>query len=153
MDKITKKEIKEIEVKLTEIVSELKHKLNLNVVVHVDCMKPTNYLKKHKENLLTLQRTNRGTEDKDSFSLEFNPYKMRNKKITECKKDIFHEMMHVVTWPFIDEQAEALKHIKHGPLHKELQKRMSDVSEQVVYNLERRLGPFVLTECDWTKDT
>jgi hypothetical protein len=59
-----------------------------------------------------------------------------------------------MTWPFVDEFEECVKYLKDEPaLYGELQSRAYDTRENVIYTLERSLGPLILSECLWDEES
>jgi hypothetical protein len=154
--KVFKKDLPAFEERVSSVASLLLKRLELDLNLVVSPMSQYEYTKKYPHARLTMVRTARGLEDKPTFSLQFNPSIFKNEPPTqaELKKDIFHEILHALTWAFIDEQDAIIEHIKSNPaLKKELKKRTHQVREGVVYILERKLGKFILHECDWTKDS
>lgn len=154
--KVFKKDLPIIEEKVSSIVATLLKRLDLDLNIVVSPMTQYEYTKKFPNARLTIVRSERGLEDKPTFRLQFNPSILKNDNTTqaELKRDVFHEILHALTWAFIDEQDAIIEHIKgNSSLKKELKKRTHHVREGVVYILERKLGPFILHECDWTKDS
>lgn len=150
--KILKKDITEYQERVSTITAFVIKRLSVDFNIQIQCMSPYNYRKKYRQAILSLTRSGRGLEDKLTFLLEFNPFVLKNEQITntQLKRHVFHEILHAITWPFIDEQDATIHHIKNNKdLKKELHKRMYHVREDVIYNLERKLGPHVLPECDW----
>lgn len=153
--KILKKDITEYQEKVTTVTTYVIKKLAIDYNIQVQCMTPYSYKKKFPNAIVAISRSGRGLEDKLTFLLEFNPVVLKNGEITftELKRHVFHEILHALTWPFIDEQNATIDHIKNNkPLKEELHKRMLHVREDIIYNLERKLGKFVLPECDWENE-
>ena len=154
--KVFKKDLPVFEEKVSTIVNQLLKRLDLDLNIQVAPMTQYEYTKKFPTARMTMVRSDRGLEDKPTFYLQFNPAMLKNDNITQAdlKRDIFHELLHALTWSFIDEQDAIIEHIKgNASLKKELKKRTHQVREGVVYILERKLGPFILHECDWTRDS
>jgi hypothetical protein len=66
--------------------------------------------------------------------------------------NLFHEILHALSWDFEDEFIHTVKHIKAKGLNKELKKRWQDASERVTYDHTRHLGPLIFPEVnseDW----
>jgi len=153
--KILKKDITEYQDKVTSAMNFVTKKLSVDLNIQIQCMSPYSYKKKFPNAIVAISRSGRGLEDRLTFLLEFNPMVLKSGEITftELKRHVFHELLHALTWPFIDEQNATIDHIKNNkPLKDELHKRMLHVREDIIYNLERKLGPHVLPECNWTTE-
>lgn len=84
-------------------------------------------------------RSERDLHDKNSFIVFYNTELLSKMSKLEIKKSVFHELLHILSWPLIDEHQEALKHITNKKLAEELVSRARVSWENVVYTLEKKL--------------
>jgi hypothetical protein len=152
--KVLKRDVVEHEGKVSLILNSLLKKLGLGFNIIIQPMSENQYTREHKTSRFAIERSNRGLEDKATFNLYFNPSILKNDAVplNVIKKDIFHELLNAMTWSLTDELESAIDHLKSPSLKKEFQKRMTDSRENTVYLLERKLGKFILPECDWNHD-
>jgi hypothetical protein len=110
-------------------------------------------LKRYSKTYFTIERSNRKRQDTKSFIVYFNQEIMNLLSVNQIKRHAFHEVLHAITWPFVDEFEEVTKYLKDQPdLYGELVSRAYDTRENVIYNMERSLGPIVLPESDWSEE-
>lgn len=93
--------------------------------------------------LVTIERSGRGTQDKSTFIITFNAEQSTKLSRNEIRQAIFHEWLHSASWEIYDEIETVINHLKPSPLRDELHKRYLDVRENVVYHMERSMGPHV----------
>jgi hypothetical protein len=124
-------------------------KLKFDVVLIIEPMTPRR-LKIYETSHFTIERSNRSTQDKSTFLVHFNQNVISKLSLLQIKRHAFHEILHTMTWPYIDEYFAVIKHISDIALYNELARRSEDTRENVTYMLERKLGPFVLPQCDWS---
>ena len=146
-----KETLKKEQVRITKAFSYLQKKLKLDLVLIIDPMSP-NQLKKYEGTHFTIERSHRSTQDKNTFLVKFNQSVTCSMTLLQIKRHAFHEILHALTWPYIDEYFSVIKHIPEPLLYNELAARSADTRENVTYTLERKLGPFVLPQCDWSTE-
>lgn len=129
----------------------LTDKLKVDLCFIIEPMNPRK-LKLYNSSYFIIERSNRSTQDKNTFLIHFNQDIISKLTLLQIKRRAFHEVMHAMTCPYIDEYYAVIKHISDITLYKELAGRADDMRENVTYLLERKLGPFVLPQCDWSKD-
>jgi len=93
----------------------------------------------HDITLFLVGRSERDNHDKTAFIVFFNKELLKTLHAVELKRSIFHEILHMLTWPLIDEHSEAVKHITNKKLVEELVSRTRVSWENVVYTLEKKL--------------
>jgi hypothetical protein len=93
--------------------------------------------------ILTVERSGRGTQDKSTFIITYNAELSIRMSRNEIRQTLFHEWLHAASWDLYDELETAINHLKPSPLRDELHKRYLDTRENVVYHMERALGPHV----------
>lgn len=148
MSAATKIEYEKVNKAFNVIISKLK--LDLNVIARP--MTPGK-LKRYSKTYFTIERSNRDKQDRKSFVVYFNQDIMSGLTLMQTKRHAWHEILHALTWPFVDEYEEVTKYLKDQPdLYGELVSRAYDTRENVIYGLERTLGPVVLPEADWSED-
>jgi hypothetical protein len=149
MSEATKIEKEKVDKAFTGIINKLNYDLN-TITRHMSPGK----LKRYSKTYFTIERSNRKRQDLKSFIVYFNQDIMQELTLTQVKRHAFHEILHAMTWPFVDEYEECTKYLKDQPdLYGELVSRAYDTRENVIYNMERSLGPIVLPECDWSEET
>ena len=84
-----------------------------------------------------MERSNRGVEDPRCFILEYNPDTVHALSMLDLKNDIYHEMLHAMTWDWW----EAL--LAHAPRSEWIPLRRK-VYEPAVYEIERRTRQYVV---------
>lgn len=137
--------------RVTKAFEYVRSKLNVDLTLLVGPMTP-GMLKKHQGTHFTIERSHRNTHDKNTFIIYYNQTVTLEMTLVKLKRHAFHEILHALTWPFIDEYFSVIKYIKDPKLYTELAERAEDTRENVTYLLERKLGPFVLPQCDWSKE-
>ena len=148
MSAATKLEYDKVNKAFNIIITKLK--LDLNVIARP--MTPGK-LKRYPKTYFTIERSNRDKQDRKSFIVFFNQNLMSELTLMQAKRHAFHEILHAVTWGFVDEWEEVVKYLKDQPdLYGEMASRAYDTRENVIYNMERSFGPVVLPEADWTED-
>ena len=65
------------------------------------------------------------------------------------RRHAFHEVLHALTWPLFDEAEAAIRSVPDSRLRKELMDRSIDARENVVYELERKIGPLCFPSLPW----
>lgn len=148
MSESTKIEYEKVNKAFIIIINKLS--LDLNIICRP--MSPGK-LKRYSKTYFTIERSNRKTQDRKSFIVYFNQDIMAGLNLSQAKRHAWHEILHALTWPFVDEYEEVTKYLKDQPdLYGELTSRAYDTRENVIYNLERCLGPVVLPESDWSEE-
>ncbi len=138
--------------KVNKAFSQVIGKLNLDLNIICRPMSPGK-LKRYSKTYFTIERSNRKKQDLKSFIVYFNQEIMEPLTLSQVKRHAWHEILHALTWPFVDEYEEVTKYLKDQPdLYGELVSRAYDTRENVIYNLERTLGPVVLPESDWSEE-
>lgn len=148
MSAATKEQQERVEKAFSYIIS--KYKLDLNIIIMP--MSPGK-LKRYPTTFFTIERSNREKQDKNTFLVYFNQEFIALATKGQLLRHCLHEILHAVTWPFVDEWEEVVKYIdKNVELYNELQIRARDTRENVIYLLEKKLGPHILSEADWNGD-
>lgn len=101
--------------------------------------------------LLDIQRSERGTEDKKAWLVTFHPGLVASETMPALRRHAFHEMLHALTWPLFDEVETAIRRIPDAAIRKELMSRALDARENIVYDLERKVGPLAFPHLPWTE--
>lgn len=128
------------------------HKLKLDLNIITRPMSPGK-LKRYSKTYFTIERSNRDKQDRKSFIVYFNQDIMSDITLAQAKRHAWHEILHALTWPFVDEYEEVTKYLKDQPdLYGELVSRAYDTRENVIYGMERTLGQLVLPEADWDEN-
>ena len=99
--------------------------------------------------LLDIQRSERGTEDRKVWLVTFDPELVSKQTLAALRRDAFHEVLHALTWPLFDEAEAAIRRVPDAGLRKELMDRSIDARENVVYELERKIGPLCFPSLPW----
>lgn len=99
--------------------------------------------------LLDIQRSERGTEDRKVWLVTFDPELVSKQSLPALRRDAFHEVLHALTWPLFDEAEAAIRRVPDATLRKELMDRSIDARENVVYELERKIGPLCFPSLPW----
>lgn len=100
--------------------------------------------------ILDIERTYRGTEDRKVWLVTFDPEVIAKETTVALRRHAFHEVLHALTWPLFDEVEAAIRNILDPGIRKELTDRAIDARENVVYELERKLGPLAFPRLLWT---
>lgn len=93
--------------------------------------------------LLSMERSGRGTQDKGVYIVGYNPKSVAKMSRDTLRKAVLHEWLHAASWELYDEIENLLDQLKPSPLKKELYRRYLDARENVVYHIERSVGPHV----------
>lgn len=100
--------------------------------------------------LLDIQRTYRGTEDRKVWLVTFDAEYVKGESLSALRRHAFHEVLHALTWPLFDEAEAAIKRVPDHGVRRELMARSLDARENVVYELERKIGPLAFPHLPWT---
>ena len=99
--------------------------------------------------LLDIERSMRGTEDRKVWIVSFDPELVARESLAALRRHAFHEVLHALTWPLFDEAEAAIRSVPDSRLRKELMDRSIDARENVVYELERKIGPLCFPALPW----
>ncbi len=99
--------------------------------------------------LLDIERSMRGTEDRKVWVVSFDPELVSKESLSALRRHAFHEVLHALTWPLFDEAEAAIRSVPDSRLRKELMDRSIDARENVVYELERKIGPLCFPSLPW----
>ena len=99
--------------------------------------------------LLDIERSMRGTEDRKVWVVSFDPELVSKESLAALRRHAFHEVLHALTWPLFDEAEAAIRSVPDSRLRKELMDRSIDARENVVYELERKIGPLCFPTLPW----
>ena len=99
--------------------------------------------------LLDIERSMRGTEDRKVWVVSFDPELVSKESLAALRRHAFHEVLHALTWPLFDEAEAAIRRVPDPSLRKELMDRSIDARENVVYELERKIGPLCFPSLPW----
>lgn len=99
--------------------------------------------------LLDIQRSDRGTEDRKVWIVTFDTELVSKESLAALRRHAFHEVLHALTWPLFDEAEAAIRRVPDASLRKELMDRSIDARENVVYELERKIGPLCFPALPW----
>src|SRR5512142_1153597 len=99
--------------------------------------------------VLDIQRSFRGTEDRKVWLVSFDPEYVSKESLSALRRHAFHEVLHALTWPLFDEAEAAIRRVPDSGLRKELMGRSIDARENVVYELERKIGPLCFPSLPW----
>jgi hypothetical protein len=100
--------------------------------------------------ILDIERSYRGTEDRKVWLVTFDAEVVAKETTAALRRHAFHEVLHALTWPLFDEVEAAIRRIPEPGVRKELTDRAIDARENVVYELERKLGPLAFPHLPWT---
>ena len=100
--------------------------------------------------ILDIERSYRGTEDRKVWLITFDATVVETETTAALRRHAFHETLHALTWPLFDEVEAAIRRIPEPAVRKELIDRALDARENVVYELERKLGPLAFPHLPWT---
>ena len=101
--------------------------------------------------LLDIERSQRGTEDRKVWVVSFDPELVSKESLSALRRHAFHEVLHALTWPLFDEAEAAIRSVPDSRLRKELMDRSIDARENVVYELERKIGPLAFPQLPWSE--
>jgi hypothetical protein len=99
--------------------------------------------------LLDIERSMRGTEDRKVWIVSFDPEGVSKESLSALRRHAFHEVLHALTWPLFDEAEAAIRRVPDSTLRKELMDRTIDARENIVYDLERKIGPLCFPSLPW----
>lgn len=99
--------------------------------------------------LLDIERSQRGTEDRKTWIVSFDPELVSQESLSALRRHAFHEVLHALTWPLFDEAEAAIRRVPDSTLRKELMDRTIDARENIVYDLERKIGPLCFPSLPW----
>jgi hypothetical protein len=100
--------------------------------------------------LLDIERSYRGTEDRKVWLITFDAEVVARETTAALRRHAFHEVLHALTWPLFDEIEAAIRRIPDAAVRRELTERSLDARENVVYELERKIGPLAFPHLPWT---
>lgn len=101
--------------------------------------------------VLDIQRSFRGTEDRKVWLVTFDANYVANETLSALRRHAFHEVLHALTWPLFDEAEAAIRRVPDSGVRRELMARSLDARENVVYELERKIGPLAFPQLPWTE--
>ncbi|KAA0256217.1 hypothetical protein FBQ97_08070 [Acidobacteria bacterium ACD] len=101
--------------------------------------------------LLDIQRSDRGTEDKKTWIVTFDADLVAGETMQALRRHAFHEMLHALTWPLFDETEAAIRRIPDSRVRQEVLSRALDARENIVYDLERKVGPLAFPHLPWNE--
>ncbi len=100
--------------------------------------------------LLDICRSYRGTEDRKVWLITFDVNVVAGETTSALRRHAFHEVLHALTWPLFDEVEAAIRKVPDAGVRRELTERSIDARENVVYELERKIGPVAFPHLPWT---
>jgi hypothetical protein len=100
--------------------------------------------------LLDIERSYRGTEDRKVWLITFDAEVVAPETTAALRRHAFHEVLHALTWPLFDEIEAAIRRVPDAAVRRELTERSIDARENVVYELERKIGPLAFPHLPWT---
>lgn len=101
--------------------------------------------------LLDIQRSFRGTEDRKVWLVTFDTDYVSRESLAALRRHAFHEVLHALTWPLFDEAEAAIRRVPDVAVRRELMARSLDARENVVYELERKIGPLAFPQLPWSE--
>jgi hypothetical protein len=99
--------------------------------------------------VMEIERSDRGTEDRKVWIVTFDVNYVSGETAYALRRHSFHEVLHALTWPLYDEVEAAIRRVPDNAVRRELIARSLDARENVVYELERKLGPLVFPMLPW----
>ncbi len=99
--------------------------------------------------VLDIQRSFRGTEDRKVWLVSFDPEYVAKETLSALRRHAFPEVRHALTWPLFDEAEAAIRRVPDSGVRRELMARSLDARENVVYELERKIGPLAFPQLPW----
>ena len=99
--------------------------------------------------LLDITRSYRGTEDRKVWLVTFDVDLVSKETTSALRRHAFHEVLHALTWPLYDEVEAAIRRVPDPGIRRELTERSLDARENVVYELERKIGPLCFPSLPW----
>ena len=100
--------------------------------------------------ILDIERSYRGTEDRKVWLITFDAEVVARETTSALRRHAFHEVLHALTWPLFDEIEAAIRRVPDAAVRRELTERSIDARENVVYELERKIGPLAFPHLPWT---
>ena len=61
--------------------------------------------------LLDIERSQRGTEDRKTWIVSFDPELVSQESLSALRRHAFHEVLHALTWPLFDEAEAAIRRV------------------------------------------
>lgn len=101
--------------------------------------------------ILDIQRSLRGTEDRKVWHVTYDVDHVSRETLASLRRHAFHEVLHALTWPLFDEAEAAIRRVPDPGVRRELLARSLDARENVVYELERKIGPLAFPQLPWTE--
>jgi hypothetical protein len=101
--------------------------------------------------VLDIQRSFRGTEDRKVWLVTFDADYVATESLAALRRHAFHEVLHALTWPLFDEAEAAIRRVPDSGVRRELLARSLDARENVVYELERKIGPLAFPQLPWAE--
>ena len=101
--------------------------------------------------VLDIQRSFRGTEDRKVWLVTFDADYVAGESLSALRRHAFHEVLHALTWPLFDEAEAAIRRVPDLAVRRELMARSLDARENVVYELERKIGPLAFPQLPWAE--
>ena len=101
--------------------------------------------------VLDIQRSQRGTEDRKVWIVSYDANYVATESLAALRRHAFHEVLHALTWPLFDEAEAAIRRVPDSAVRRELMARSMDARENVVYELERKIGPLAFPQLPWTE--
>ena len=99
--------------------------------------------------VMEIERSDRGTEDRKAWVITFDVNYVTHETAYAQRRHAFHEVLHALTWPLFDEVEAAIRRVPDTAVKRELMARSLDARENVVYELERKLGPLAFPMLPW----
>jgi hypothetical protein len=99
--------------------------------------------------VMEIERSYRGTEDRKVWIITFDVNYVSQESAYALRRHSFHEVLHALTWPLFDEVEAAIRRVPDKSVQRELMARSLDARENVVYELERKLGPLAFPMLPW----
>jgi hypothetical protein len=99
--------------------------------------------------MMEIERSDRGTEDRKVWIITFDVNYVAKETAYALRRHAFHEVLHALTWPLFDEVEAAIRRVPDVAVRRELMARSLDARENVVYELERKLGPLAFPMLPW----
>ena len=99
--------------------------------------------------VMEIERSDRGTEDRKVWIVTFDLNYVTTETAYALRRHAFHEVLHALTWPLFDEVEAAIRRVPDHAVKRELMARALDARENVVYELERKLGPLAFPMLPW----
>jgi hypothetical protein len=149
---LTKKEFKRVQSAICYIVTKMKLEMSFTLD-RLSIKDKKEYIKQYGDELgiMMISRTNRGSQDKNSFIISFDEDQTRLLSMNRLKQCVFHEIIHALTWPFLDELDYLLNNVKDKKVLERSYKEIPDIRENVTYRMERLFGPLCFPHLKWEK--